>query len=137
MASADQIRAQIEEGRAALRAALESADAARWEAAAGDEEWSARRAAEHAIGSERAIAGGVANAMMGKPPERPELALSSPAEALAALEAAVADCNKVIRYVEDRDLEKRVGESSTIQASMELLATHARDHAGQITAATS
>jgi len=135
MASADEIRGRIDAGREALKAALGAADASKWEqVGAGNDEWSPRQIAEHAIGAERGIAGGVAGAMMGKAPERPELALTSPAEAMTALEAAVADVNKVIRYVEDRDLEKKVGESSTIQGMMEILASHAADHANEITA---
>ena len=132
MATADEIRAQIEAARAELRAAIEAADSGSWEQASGGDEWSPRQAAEHVIGAERGIAGGVATAMLGKAPERPELALGSPQDALAALESAVADVNRVIRYVEDRDLTKKVGESSTIQSMMELLATHAKDHAAQI-----
>jgi hypothetical protein len=135
MASADEIRKQIDEGHAALKAAIEGADASKWETVGpGNPEWSPRQIAEHAIGSEVAIAGGVANAMMGKPPERKELALANPAEAMAALEEAVEASTKVTRYVEDRDLEKRVGENSTIQGMMELLGTHAVDHANEITA---
>ena len=116
---------------------MEAADAAKWEVVPdGDEEWHARQMAEHVIGGELGIAGGVADTMMGKPPDRPELALASPAEAIAALEAAVEASNKVTRYVEDRDLEKKVGEDQTIQSRMELLALHATVHAAQITAAT-
>lgn len=138
MASADELRTQIEQAHEALKAAIEAADASKWEQVPdGDEEWHARQMAEHVIGGELGIAGGVADAMMGKAPDRPELALASPAEASAALEAAVEASNKVTRYVEDRDLEKRVGEDSTIQARLELLALHANVHAEQISAATS
>ncbi len=138
MASADELRAQIEEGHAALKAAIEAADASKWEVVPdGDEEWNARQMAEHVIGGELGIAGGVADTMMGKAPDKPELALSSPADAIAALESALEASSKVTRYVEDRDLEKKVGEDQTIQSRMELLASHATVHAQQITAATS
>ena len=132
MATAEEIRGQIDEARGALRGAIEAADAGSWEQGPGGEEWSARQAAEHVIGAERSFAARVAEAMMGKAPERPELALSSPQEALTALEEAVADTNKVIRYVEDRDLPKKAGEKASIQATLELMATHAADHAAQI-----
>ena len=136
MASADEIRTSIEEGRAELKAALEAADTAKWETVGtGNEEWSPRQIAEHTIGAEAAIAGGIAAAMMGKAPERKELALANPAEAMAALEAAVEDVNKVLRYVEDRDLEKAVGENGgTIGSMMGILASHAVDHANEIKA---
>jgi uncharacterized damage-inducible protein DinB len=132
VATADEIRGQIDEARAALREAIEAADASSWEQATGDEEWSARQAAEHVIGAERRFAGRVADAMLGKAPERPELVLASPQAALAALEAAVTDSNRVIRYVEDRDLQKTAGEASSIQATLELMGTHATEHAAQI-----
>lgn len=138
MASADELRAQIEQSHAALKAAMEAADASKWEVVPeGDEAWSARQIAEHVIGGELGIVGGVADTMMGKAPDRPELALASPADAVAALDAAVEASNKVTRYVEDRDLAKTVGEDSTIEARMELLAYHANDHAKQISGATS
>jgi len=132
VATAEEIRAQIDEARVALRGAIEAADVGSWEQGPGGEEWSARQAAEHVIGVERSYAGRVADAMMGKAPERPELALSSPQEALTALDEAVADANKVIRYVEDRDLLKTAGENSSIQATMEQMANHATEHASQI-----
>lgn len=132
MATADEIRGQIEESRTALRGALESADAGAWEETLAGDEWSARKTAEHVIGAERYFAGQVADAMLGKAPERPELALANPQEALAALEAAVEDANRVTRYVEDRDLGKTAGEDSSIQATLELMATHVAEHAAQI-----
>ena len=132
MATADEIRGQIATSRTVLRGAIETADVGSWEQTVAVDEWSPRQAAEHVIGAERRIAGGVAGAMLGKAPETPELALASPQDALAALESAVEDVNRVIRYVEDRDLTKKVGETSTIQAKMELLATHANEHAAQI-----
>jgi hypothetical protein len=132
VATADEIRGQIEVSRTALRGALEAVDAGTWEQARADDEWTPRQAAEHVIGSERVIAGRVADAMLGKAPERPELALANPQDALAALEAAVEDANRVIRYVEDRDLIKTAGENSSIQAQLERMATHAVEHATQI-----
>ncbi len=132
MATADEIRAQIGEGHAALRSALEGADAGSWESSPGEDEWSARQAAEHVIGVERMFAGRVADGMMGKAPENIELALASPSEAVAAFDQAIADVDRVLRYVEDRDLTKMAGEDHTIQAVMEIVASHAIDHAGQI-----
>ena len=48
------------------------------------------------VGGELGIVSGVSNTMLGKPPERPELALASPADALAALESAIEASNKVL-----------------------------------------
>lgn len=138
MASADEIRASIAEGRAQLKAALDGADASKWEqVGSGNEEWSPRKIAEHAIGSEGYFARGVSAAMLGKEPAQQKLELASPAEAMAALEAAVAECDKVYRYVEDRDLEKAVGDNgATIGSMMGILASHAVEHANEIKAST-
>jgi len=132
VATADEIRGQIEESRTSLRGALEASDAGTWEQALAGDEWTPRQAAEHVIGTERVYAGRVADAMLGKAPARTDLTLADPQAALAALEAAVEDANRVIRYVEDRDLSKTAGESSSIQATLESMATHAAEHAAQI-----
>lgn len=84
------------------------------------------------IGSERSYAGRVADAMLGKAPESVELALASPQEALEALDSTVEEVNRVIRYVEDRDLQKTAGETSSIEATMVQMALHAAEHAAQI-----
>ena len=132
MATADEIRGQIEESRTALRGALEAADAGAWEQTIAGDEWTPRKTAEHVIGAERYFAGRVADAMLGKAPESQELALASPQEALEALDAAIEDANRVTRYVEDRDLSKTAGDDSSIQATMEMMATHVAEHAAQI-----
>lgn len=138
MASADEIRTSIAEGRAQLKAALEGADVSKWEqVGSGNDEWSPRAIAEHAIGSEAYFARGVSAAMLGKEPAQPELALANPAEAMTALEAAVAEYDKVYRYVEDRDLEKAVGDNgATIGSMMGILASHAAEHAAEISASS-
>ena len=138
MASADEIRAQIQEGRAALKAALEAADGSKWEqVGSGNEEWTPRAIAEHAIGAESYFAGGVATTMQSNFSAGGELSLADPAEAMAALETAVAAADKVYRYVEDRDLEKAVGDNGgTIASMMGVLGGHAAEHAAELTASS-
>lgn len=136
--SADELRGKIEEGHLGLRTALEQVDSTKWELVSGDDDqWHARQTAEHVIGAARRIAGRVADTMMGKAPEIVELSLTTPAEAINALESAIEDVDKVIRYVEDRDLEKKISDDATIESRLELLASHANVHSAQIISATS
>lgn len=137
MPTADEYRATLEANVTALRAAIEGA-ADRWEQAPdGDEEWSPRAVAEHAIGSEYWFAGMVATAMQGRPPDRPELSLESSEAALTALETAREVADKAYCYVEDRDLEKpaelNIGAfPNTIEGVLQITAWHRDDHAKQI-----
>lgn len=137
MPTADEYRATLEANVTALRAAIEGA-ADRWEQAPdGDEAWSPRAVAEHAIGSEYWFAGMVATAMQGRPPDRPELSLESSEAALTALETAREVADKAYRYVEDRDLEKpaelNIGAfPNTIEGVLQITAWHRDDHARQL-----
>jgi hypothetical protein len=137
MPTADEYRATMETNGTALRAAIEDA-ADRWEQVPdGDEEWSPRAVAEHAVGSEYWFSGIVASAMQGKPTDRPELSFPTSAEALAALDAAKEAADKAYRYVEDRDLEKpaelNIGAfPNTIEGVLQITAWHRDDHAKQI-----
>ena len=75
--------------------------------------------------------------MSGRAPEKVELSLNNSQEALEAFNLAVEECDKVIRYVEERDLDKTVDvpESSplkTIKDNMERIASHSEEHANQI-----
>ncbi len=142
MPSADDYRTQVASGRSALRAAI-STSGNRWETAPasggeGEESWSPRKVAEHVIAAERSFAGGVSRAMEGKAPERKEYSFATSAEAIEALDANAADCDKVFRYIEDRDLAKAapmpdsVPLPKTIEGFLQLNIYHLNDHANQI-----
>lgn len=140
MPSADEYRAQVAAARDALRNAITGAGD-RWEASPGgegEESWAPRKVAEHVIGSERAFAGMIATAMEGKSPERKQYSFESNQEALSALDETCADCDKVIRYVEDRDLVKTAPMPDglpfpkTIEGVVQLSVYHLNDHASQI-----
>ncbi|MQA00096.1 MAG: hypothetical protein GEU80_12350 [Dehalococcoidia bacterium] len=140
MSSADELRQSIAANRAAFRAALESLDGANWEETpSGEEEWTRQRIAQHTIGSERFFAGKIAEAMQGKGPERTPLEIASAQEAVAALEAASADADKVFRYVEDRDLQKPAEQTpgvtlpATVEGVMQQTAVHLAEHTSQLT----
>jgi hypothetical protein len=90
------------------------------------------------LGAERVFAGMVAKAMEGKSPERREYAFADNNAALAALDETCADCDKVFRYIEERDLAKAAPMPDglpfpkTIEGVLQLSVHHLGDHANQI-----
>lgn len=144
MATAGELRTSIEEKRGALPEAI-SAAADRWEIAPGPDEWTPRRTSEHAIGMEWMYGGLLAEALGATAPEGRELALTSSADALSALAAAIEDCARPLqRGVTDADLAKPAelrGEvpspdiPTTIEGVLWMTALHLDDHAQQIAAA--
>jgi uncharacterized damage-inducible protein DinB len=134
MASADELRASIAEQRTALRAAIQAAGG-KWTESPGGEEWSAKQIAEHAIGAEVYFANIVSKAMLGKPGEFERKETASAAEALERSEAAAAVADKVLRYVEDRDLAKPAeGIPNSDQQTVEAAMIKAREHLAEHTA---
>lgn len=140
MSSADEYRSNVAAARQALQDAIAGAGG-RWDAApAGEGEagWAPKRVAEHVLGSERVFAGMIAGAMEGKAPERKQFDFPSSAEALAAFDDTCADCDKVLRYIEDRDLAKAapmpdsLAFPKTIEGVLQLSIYHLNDHAKQI-----
>ena len=136
MATADEIRADIAAGAEAFRAAAEgfSGD---WEAG-DDDNWSARKVAEHTLGSVGFFAGTVANAMDARAAEKTAAELASSADVGPALDAGLEVLNRVFRYVEDRDMVKPVDRpdsmdwDATIGACMVRAGTHFTEHAESI-----
>ncbi len=141
MASSAELRQKIAEGHKSLRAAIEAA-AGRWEQTPNGnaDEWSPRQAAEHCLGSDVAFAGWVAGVMLGKAPERKDLAFPTAQDALNALSGITDPCERVYAWVEDRDLQKRCAQignissqiPATLEGALQLAAYHLNDHAGQI-----
>lgn len=142
MATANELRASIDQRHQELRAALEAAGA-RWEVEPATGEWTARQTAEHAIGMERMYAGLVAEALSGDAPGGKEIALASAQDALTALEEAIGACAPVLQSVSDADLSQAAelkGEvpspdiPKTVEGVLWLNAFHIDDHAKQIAA---
>lgn len=133
MASADELRAQFQQARQALREALQGASS--WEDGA-DDNWGVKRIAQHAIRSEVRYANRVSQAMEGRPQDWPDIELASVEEALAKEEEAGSMADKAFRYVEDRDLKKRAevpGEfSQDVEGVIQGLAAHLQEHAAQV-----
>ncbi|MBG92887.1 MAG: hypothetical protein CL792_02785 [Chloroflexi bacterium] len=137
MSVIEEINNQIKLGRSSFRETLENFDDAKWDSSSSSEEWSPKQIAEHTVDAERSFAIRIANAMSGSGPEKVELSLANSQDALEAFNLAVEACDKVIRYVEERDLHKTVDvpESSplkTIKDNMERIASHSEEHANQI-----
>ncbi len=162
MATVEELRAAIEEGRRALAGAIEAATD-RWEAALLEPEseamsrgatpgepWSPRQAAEHAIGSEYFYTGMLADALQGERAPAAPLSLESADEALRALDQAARSSDAALSPVATRDLPKAapvrdgqidymqmrgVSASKTVEGLLQLFAFHLQDHAQQIRSA--
>jgi hypothetical protein len=138
MATPDELRAAIAEGREILRAALEAAKAGDWErkpAGEGEAAWSAREVAQHVIPAEAFFATAICMACGYPGVEFTNRSYASPAEALTALDEVIEITNKKIKYVTDTDLEKAHDRFGNVEGLMKTSAGHLRDHAAQIRAA--
>ena len=136
MATIEELRAEIERGRTAMRQAIETA-AATWEEARlpgeGEEEvWTPRQTAEHAIGAETAFASMASAAIGGEPLERPTHVFETPEQALAAMPAAASTADAVFERVtaEHLGIETRFGDN--LEGVMRIAGSHLRGHARQI-----
>ena len=146
MASAGELREAIAAALPALRAAIKGvgedwarvptpSGAAPAGAESGEADWSPREAAEHVIRADYSFAGAIAAAVGGEVPERPELALASPAEALAALDRSAAALDAAVASLTDGQLEAPTRYERPVRWVAELAANHRREHAEQIGAA--
>jgi hypothetical protein len=139
MPTPDELRAAIAEGRDELRAAIRDA-AKRWEspvaAADGEERWTARQAAEHAIGAEVYFATQVCVAC-GYPGLEPASAsYGSAEEALQGLQEVAARSDGRLKYVTDKDLVMTHEQWGDVTNLLSYNAIHLREHAAQIRTAT-
>jgi hypothetical protein len=137
MATPDELRAAIAEGRTALKDAIAAA-AQGWERAPGGEgeaSWTARQAAEHAIPVEAFFTSAVCSACGYPGVDEVKGSYPTAADALKHLDEVVEMCNKKLKYVSETDLEKkheRFGSAADLLAGN---AKHLQEHAAQIRAA--
>lgn len=134
MATPDELRAAIAESRTVFRAALESAGPA-WEkqpAGEGEDAWSPRQVAEHAVPAEVQLASMVCVACGYPGLDKPEGSYPTPAAAIEALEQAAAQSDGRLKYVTDTDIVKPDNFFKTVEGIMQYNASHLRDHAAQI-----
>ena len=136
MPTADDLRAGIAGGRAALRMAIQ-VSAANWETANADE-WSPRTVAEHVIPSEMMFATSICAACGYDGPDNPlsSTEFASPDDAIAALDAVSAAADSKIQYVQDEELGKSAsGEgfgAAPVAYLMQANTWHLADHAAQM-----
>ena len=135
MATPDELRTAIAEGRAVFRAAIAAA-AANWERSlppSGSEEaWSARQAAEHTIQAEVWFTSELCTAC-GYPGLDPiEPSYPSAAEAAKAFGEVSAKCDGRLKYVTEKDLAMPHGELGTVAEIMRYDAQHLLGHAAQM-----
>jgi len=144
MSQADDLRAGIAGGRAALKVAIGAAAAhGNWETAKGTADdgeagWSPRQVAEHVIPAEMMFANTICAACGYDGPDNPLTStdFSDPADALAALEAVAAAFDSKVNYVQDEELGKSAGGEGMgampVGALMSVATWHLADHAAQI-----
>lgn len=135
MPTPDELRADLDAGRQAFRAALESVTA-NWEkepeSGEGEDAWSARKVAEHAIPTEVYFAKAICDACGYPGPETKRLELPTPQDALAAFDEAVEVSHGRIKYVTEEDLAKSHERFGSVEQLLALAAYHLQDHAAQI-----
>ena len=142
MPTADELRAGISGGRAALKAAV-AASAGNWETAKGTADdgeagWSPRQVAEHVIPAEMMFANGICAACGYDGPNNPltSTEFASAGDAIAALDAMEAAFNSKVSYVQDEELGKSAGGegmgAAPVSALMTMATWHLADHAAQM-----
>ena len=142
MPTADELRAGIDGGRAALRIAIQTT-ADNWETPKGTGDdggpgWSPRQVAEHVIPSEMMFANGVCAACGYDGPDNPlsSTEFATADDALAALDAIAEAANSKIKYVQDEELGKSQGGEGMaavpVAGLMAMNTWHLADHAAQI-----
>jgi len=138
MPTPDELRTDIASARQDFHSALEGAGAA-WEtkpgAAEGEDAWSPRQVAEHAIGADLYFASEVCGACGYPGLELSRLSLPTAAEAVTAFTDASAKSDGRLKYVSENDLTAQHKSMGSVADLMAIAAGHLRDHAAQIRAA--
>ncbi len=137
MATPDELRAALAEARADFRKAISDAAGA-WEKTPaqgeGEEAWSPRQAAEHAIAAEAYFTSAICKACGYPGVDRVEPAYAGADEAIRAFDEVVEMCNKKLQYITETDLEKSHERFGTVENLMQVNAGHMREHAAQMRA---
>ena len=143
MSTTKELLKAIQEKRAELHEALHDVHA-KWEtkpvAADGEDAWSPKQVVRHVIGAEWFFTNQIVKACGYPTSEPPEIDVSAPGKAAAALARAGVNTDSMLRHVSQAELSKtaehpRLGGSLTVEQIMRLIASHAGDHAAQLRAA--
>jgi hypothetical protein len=133
MPTPDELRSSIAEARELLRTSI-AATGDRWESTASDD-WTPRKAAEHAIAAEVYFATEVC-AACGYPGLDPwPASYPTAADALQGLADASAKADGRLKYVTETDLPHKHKTWGDVSGIMQYNATHLREHAAQIAGA--
>jgi hypothetical protein len=138
MPTPDGLRAGIASARQDFQSALEGAGAS-WETkpasgAEGEESWTPRQVAEHAIGADVYFASEICSACGYPGLELSRLSLPTPADALTAFAEASAKSDGRLKYVSENDLTMKHEKLGLVSDIMAMSVSHLRDHAAQIRA---
>lgn len=131
MATPDELRAALAEGRAAMREAIEAAEMG-WRHAPGEGQWTAQEVAEHVIDTEARITTMICEACgyPGIDAGAPDCASSI--EAVDEFDAVVNRCDGKLKHVTAEDLRKPHDQFGTVEGIFEMNARHLVEHAAQI-----
>jgi hypothetical protein len=141
MPTPDELRAAVKTARSEAGAAINECGA-KWEvkpaSGEGEDVWCAKEVAQHIIGADWFFTNSIAQACGAKALDRPTIDVSTPSAASASLESIGAADDKILGYVSEGDLSKtwetRLGTQS-VEAMLQTLASHCRDHVAQIRSA--
>lgn len=136
MPTPDELRGSLAQGRDAFRAALDAVHD-RWEvrpegAAEGEDAWSPRQVAEHAIPLVVQFASAVCTSCGYPGLEVARVPYATAQEAIAAFEVAAAQADGRLKYVTEKDLAMPHERMGNVEAIMALSARHLSDHAAQL-----
>jgi hypothetical protein len=148
MATTIELRTTLDQARANFRAALASVNG-NWErqpqSGEGEQAWSPRHAAEHAIGWETGFARAICDACGYPGPDpaadlaigqAPDLGFTTPEDAAGAFDEAVEKSNRFLASVTDSDLAKPHEVAGSVENLLAIAGAHLNDHAEQIRAAS-
>ena len=135
----DEVRAELAAARKEFAEALSGAGEY-WErkpaSGEGEEAWSPRQVAEHLMPSDVAYASAVCVACGYPGLDRLEASYASAADAAAGMEQAAALADGRLKYVSEKDLEMKNQRGYSVEQIILASASHFRDHAAQIRAAS-
>lgn len=136
MPTPDELRADLEESRKAFRAALGELEASAWETAPqsgeGEDSWSPRQTAQHAIGAEAFFTNAICTACGYPGVEAPKPDFATPADALKGFEEVIELTNKKLKYISVEDLAKPHDRFGNVEGLLQTDIGHLRDHAQQM-----